>query len=134
MVNISTQTNEISLADIEKLDLDKECINTLNNINIQNSEELINEVSSSSNNSINNYPIENLDINANFINIVRTLNPISKNDITILKIKGDGNCFYRCLSFFLLGNDEFYEDIKNEIINWIDNNRETFNDFLEMMI
>ena len=55
------------------------------------------------------------------------------NDIKIIKIIGDGNCFYRCLSFFLLGNDDFFQDIKNEIINWIDNNRETFNDFLEMM-
>ena len=51
------------------------------------------------------------------------------NDIKIIKIIGDGNCFYRCLSFFLLGNDDFFQDIKNEIINWIDNNRETFNDF-----
>ena len=31
--------------------------------------------------------------------------------------------------FFLLGNDDFFQDIKNEIINWIDNNREIFNDF-----
>ena len=46
-----------------------------------------------------------------------------------IKILGDGNCLYRCLSLCLLGNDQYYENIKLEIINWIDNNREKFNNF-----
>ena len=31
--------------------------------------------------------------------------------------------------FFLLGNDKFYENIKNEIINWIEEHMETFIEF-----
>ena len=31
--------------------------------------------------------------------------------------------------FFLLGNDKFYENIKNEIINWIEEHMETFKEF-----
>ena len=71
-------------------------------------------------------------INENFINIVKTLNPINKNDINIVKIIGDGNCFYQCLFFFPLGNKQFYAEIKNEIIKLFENNREAFNEFLEM--
>ena len=31
--------------------------------------------------------------------------------------------------FFLLYNDQYYNDIKNELIKWIDNNKELFVDF-----
>ena len=31
--------------------------------------------------------------------------------------------------FFPLGNEQFFSDIKNEIIFWIDKNRELFNEF-----
>jgi hypothetical protein len=33
------------------------------------------------------------------------------------------------LILFLLGNDKFYENIKKEIINWIEDNMETFKQF-----
>ena len=120
-INASTQTNNTSISNINKL------IPRKNDNEINNSEEYISE-------EINNEQNENnqnldLEINTDFLNIVKTLHPINMNDIKIIKIIGDGNCFYRCLSFFLLGNDDFFQDIKNEIINWIDNNRETFNDF-----
>ena len=99
-----------------------------NKLNI--SEQSIMDAINNSNENLNdNNQFENLDINTNFINIVKTLNPINHNDIKIIKVNGDGNCLYRCISFFLLGSEEFYIDIKNEIINWIDNNRKDFNEF-----
>ena len=69
------------------------------------------------------------DININLKEKVENLTPIDKDDLQLVKIIGDGNCLYRCISFFLLGNEEFYNDIKNYIIRWIDNNREKFEDF-----
>ena len=124
-VNEATQTNNLLIDSTnENLDMEKNYKNANNN-----SKEFINEEINISNNTINNNQFENIDINANFINIVKTLNPINKNDIKIVKIFGDGNCLYRCLSFFLLGNEQFYEEIKNEIIKWIENNREAYDEF-----
>ena len=54
---------------------------------------------------------------------------LTTEDVTKIKIIGDGNCFYRCISYFFLNNQEFYIDIKNMVINWIDNNYETFLEF-----
>jgi len=54
---------------------------------------------------------------------------LNSDEISIKGIRGDGNCFYRCLSFFFLNNQEFYEDIKTCIINWINNNYKTFENF-----
>ena len=52
--------------------------------------------------------------------------PINKDEIQTIKIMGDGNCFYRRLSFFLLSNAKYYKDIRNEIIKWIDNIKELY--------
>ena len=41
----------------------------------------------------------------------------------------ESNCLYHCISHFLLNSENYYNDIKNEIINWIDNNRKQFNEF-----
>ena len=70
-----------------------------------------------------------INVNARFKEIVKNPTPISKDDVQKIKILGDGNCLYRCLSLFLLGNDQFYDNIKEEIIKWIDNNRAQFNEF-----
>ena len=59
---------------------------------------------------------------------MKTTNSINKNKLKSLKIDGDGNCFYRCISYFILENQYYYLEKKNEIINWIDNNREAFNE------
>ena len=64
---------------------------------------------------------------------MKTTNPINKNELKLLEIVGDGNCFYRCISYFILGNQDYYAEIKNEIIKWIDNNREAFNEFVTMI-
>ena len=54
---------------------------------------------------------------------------LNSEEVCNVKIIGDGNCFYRCLSFFLLNIQNFYEDIKNCIIGWIKNNYKTFVNF-----
>ena len=79
--------------------------------------------------------VENqINVNARFKETVKNPTPISEDDVQKIKILGDGNCLYRCLSLFLLGNDQFYDNIKEEIIKWIDNNRAQFNDILGMTI
>ena len=67
--------------------------------------------------------------NDKFKNLMNKPIPINKDEFQTLEIVGDGNCFYRCLSFFLLSDDQYYKEIKNEIIKWIDNNKELYLDF-----
>ena len=47
---------------------------------------------------------------------MKTTNPINKNELKLLEIVGDDNCFYRCISYFILGNQDYHAEIKNEII------------------
>ena len=47
----------------------------------------------------------------------------------IVEIKGDGNFLYRAFSYFLFGNQNYYNNIKNLIIEWIENNYEIFTSF-----
>ena len=42
---------------------------------------------------------------------------ISSEDINIVDILGDGNCFYHILSRFLYGTEDLHLRIKNEIYN-----------------
>ena len=66
--------------------------------------------------------------NKKFIEKVQTLEPININDIQIIQIKKDENCFYPCVSFFLTGNANNYQNIKDIIISWIENN---YNEFIQ---
>ena len=63
-----------------------------------------------------------------FRDIIQTTESINKNEVHIIKKKGDNNCLYRCLSFFE-GNEDFYSEIKELIINWIDNKLKKFENF-----
>ena len=54
---------------------------------------------------------------------------IEKKDADIVEIKSDGNCLYRAFSYFLFGNQNYYNNIKNLIIEWIENNYEIFTSF-----
>ena len=111
-----------------------------NSTNIKNIE--INKVKSEKKEENSNY-IENFDekkeenveninliINNNrFQELVKQPLPLNKKDVQRVEVMGDGNCLYRCISHFLLNSENYYNDIKNEIINWIDNNRKQFNEF-----
>ena len=79
------------------------------------------------NNLINKQTFINL--NYKFKEIVKTNNPISAEDISIIPIIKDGNCFYRFISFFLLGDENYYMNIKELIINWIKDNYLHFENF-----
>ena len=68
-------------------------------------------------------------INNEFKDRVKTNSVIKNDEVNIVKIKDDGNCFYRAISFFLLGSQEFYMDIKNMIIDWIEKNFQLYEDF-----
>ena len=91
-INASTQTNNTSISNNNYSILGKDD-NEINSSEEYISEEINNEINE-------NNQILDLEINADFLNIVKTLNPINMNDIKIIKIIGDGKCFYRCLSFF----------------------------------
>ena len=54
---------------------------------------------------------------------------IEKKDADIVEIKSDGNCLYRAFSYFRFGNQNYYNNIKNLIIEWIENNYEIFTPF-----
>ena len=56
------------------------------------------------------------------------------NEIMIVKIIGDGYCFYRYLSYFFSLNENNYISIKNLIFVRIKNNFETYIIFMETMI
>ena len=69
-------------------------------------------------------------INSEFKNASYAPNGIiDKNEAYIVDIKQDGNCLYRCFSYFLLGNQDYYLEIKKLIIEWISNNYEKFTSF-----
>ena len=54
---------------------------------------------------------------------------IKKEELQEKKIEGDGNCLYRSISYFLLATEDYYNEIKKEIINWIEQNKQKFIDF-----
>ena len=68
-------------------------------------------------------------INSELYNLVNQKKDIPEVDIEKIDINPDGNCFYRCLSYFFLLNEEFYLEIKHIIIEWIENNYDKFINF-----
>ena len=73
--------------------------------------------------------IINLNINNSLKEKVYSVQDLKLDEIKIIEIRGDGNCFYRCLSYFFSGNTEYYEEIKQLIIKRIENNYEDYLDF-----
>ena len=79
---------------------------------------------------INNTGIIASNINSEFKNVAADPNGIiEKNEADIVEVKGDGNCLYRCFSYFLFGTQNFYLNIKKLIIEWIEYNYEKFTSF-----
>ena len=126
-INNGTQTIDILIKQSDKSILDHN--ESLRNNNLNNNDISLDNEIKDSNENINNNQIINLDINENFKDIAKSLNPINQNNIKIIKFIINWNYFYRCLSSFLSGNEQFYFDIKNEIKFWIDKNLELFKDF-----
>ena len=38
----------------------------------------------------------------------------------MVKITGDGNCFYRCISYHIYGNEEHHKEIRNRVIDHLE--------------
>ena len=56
---------------------------------------------------------------------------ISKALFKEIEIQGDGNCFYRCLSYFFYNNAEEHKEIRENIYKYISENEEDFYIFFE---
>ena len=48
-----------------------------------------------------------------------------------IKVKGDGNCFFRCLSFHIFGNESRHGDIRKEIVTFMTANSEDFSPYVD---
>ena len=68
-------------------------------------------------------------VNSDLKDLVNNNQNINANQIKIIKVLGDGNCFYRCLSYFFLQSPDYYNEFKQLIIEWIDNNYEQYVNF-----
>ena len=49
---------------------------------------------------------------------VKNNKTIKKEELQEKKIERDGNCLYRSISYFLLATEDYYNEIKKEIINF----------------
>lgn len=49
--------------------------------------------------------------------------------VNLVEITADGNCFYRGISYLLLGDENYFENIKELIIHWIENNYQQYVSF-----
>ena len=55
---------------------------------------------------------------------------LDANDFIIKNITGDGNCFYRTISYYYRDNEEENKDFRNLITEYIENNKDIFYDFI----
>ena len=72
---------------------------------------------------------ETCNINSELKDLVYKEEKLNLNQIKIIEIEKDGNCFYRCLSFFLLKSQEYYQNIKDLIIEWIEAHYDNYLEF-----
>ena len=68
--------------------------------------------------------MKNLYIKGSLIEKLNTLKPINLNDIQIIKIKLNGDCFYRCV--ILLSNRKLKQSYKCKGINYIMDRKQLF--------
>ena len=47
------------------------------------------------------------------------------------RVKGDGNCFYRCLSKYLYGEETKHIQIRNNVVNYMDQNRHIYSQYVD---
>ena len=128
----------------EEDDGDSDILNSLENSAFEKPQKIYQKNESENSNEKNNkekeikkissYKVEKVklaktcNINQEIKDLVYKEEKLHSNQIKIVDITKDGNCFYRCLSYFLLRSQEYYKNIKNLIIDWIENN---YKDFLE---
>ena len=92
-------------------------ITKINSNNLDSNLSKINKKDYINNQNLNNLSkIENSNSNK-YKAIAKTNSLIKKEDLRKIFIKPDSNCYYRSVSYFLLGSQDYYNEIKNEIIN-----------------
>ena len=105
-----------------------------NNDNLLHKEKQIMKLKNNSSNNIkkqnkNKNLKNNININSDLSDIIKNNENLSLNNVNIIPIVKDGNCFYRCLSYFFLSDQEYYKEFKEIIIEWIENNYKKFENF-----
>ena len=90
----------------------------INNLNNYINKTFKNEIDDNNNNNFilnNNKGDNNKYINEQLYQKIINHENISKDIIDIKNVEGDGNCFYRAISLFLLNNELFHQSIREEI-------------------
>ena len=97
------------------------------------SEKEINKCTSKTNNNNKSNPSKEkkiiCNVNSDLKVLVNNKQNINANQVKIITVQGDGNCFYRCISYFFLQSPDYYNEFKQLVIEWIDNNYEQFVNF-----
>ena len=87
--------------------------------------------------SINNLKLKNIKQNIKsglvdksfFYNKFENWEKHDKNEFYFADVKRDGNCGYRCIALQLFGSEEKYSKIRENVFNYLDNNRSNYNDY-----
>ncbi len=45
---------------------------------------------------------------------------INKTQFRDYDVRGDGNCLFRAMALALLGNEEKHNEIRQEVVNWLE--------------
>ena len=69
--------------------------------------------------------------NMNMYNYIITKNNIPNKYYKLINIDKDGNCFYKCVSYFLYGTIDYYREVRNTISNVCKVNLKELCDFQE---
>jgi len=48
-----------------------------------------------------------------------------------IQVSADGNCFYRCMSLYILGSEDSHDQVRNEIVNHMLDNRDKFECYVD---
>ena len=69
--------------------------------------------------------------NKKFDGLKRGINKYATPDMNVIKVKGDGNCFYRCISKWKYGSEERHGMIRREIVDFMSNNRTQYAAYID---
>ena len=119
--------------------------NISNNTNIDANKDNNNSININNNHSINNTKItkdnqnnsiikdkgENIHyINSRFIQSIINKQNIEKSKISIIEVKGDGNCLMRCISLFYYKNENLHNIVRKEIIDYLKEHKDEYEDII----
>ena len=129
--NRDTQKNKGNFNNYEKLEFSPK-IEIINDNNLENEKkELKSKTNSLTNIKKKNNKIlqNNKNVNSDLSDIIKNKEKLALDYINIIPIVKDGNCFYRCLSYFFLSDQKYYKEFKDIIIEWIENNYKKFESY-----